>query len=473
MLESRFKNQIVIKGYNNGVTGSAIKCIVERSFYDKFKFLVDFGFYQGAEYEELSYNDTINPSKLDAVFLTHNHFDHAGALPLLTKKGYKYKIYTSIPTSELLGIAYEDSLSIFAERIREKSKNAKMIYNSGDVSKTLHLTKPMRYQKTINLGENLTAMLFENQHLVGASMVLVRSNVYDSQEVNILFTGDYNNKNSFLDTVELPEWVYNLKNLTIVTEATYGNTNSCDIKHVWADNMIKACSEEKSILLLCFAQGRFQEMLYQIKCLQEKGFIPSDYFICADGKSGIKYSFSYAQNKKLGIKPDMRNYFPKNLEFVDSKTRQTLLHTNAKKIIVSTSGMGNFGPARTYIPEMLPNRNYVIHFSGYTAEGTLGRKLQELENGEPILINGITIPKRAEIYNTSEFSSHAKADELITFIKKFSCVRSVLVTHGEPEVKEKFAERIVKETSVNKVGVLGNGYSYRIGPYGIIKSIQD
>ena len=201
MTESRFKNQIVIKGYNEGVTGSAIRCIVERSFYDKFRFLVDFGFYQGAEYEELSYNDTINPSKLDAVFLTHNHFDHAGALPLLAKKGYKNKIYTSIPTSELLGIAYDDSLSIFAERIREKSKGAKMIYNSGDVSKTLNLVKPMRYQKTINLAENLTAILFENQHLVGASMVLVRSKVYDTQEVNILFTGDYNNKNSFLENV--------------------------------------------------------------------------------------------------------------------------------------------------------------------------------------------------------------------------------------------------------------------------------
>ena len=41
------------------------------------------------------------------------------------------------------------------------------------------------------------------------------------------------------------------------------------------------------------------------------------------------------------------------------------------------------------------------------------------------------------------------------------------------KTKEKFANRVVKETSVNKVGVLGNGYSYRIGPYGIIKSIQD
>ena len=118
--ESRYKNQVVIKGYNKDVTGSAIKCTVERSFSRKFSILVDYGFYQGSEYEELSYNDSVIPSKIDAVFLTHNHLDHAGALPLLVKNGYKNKIYTSIPTSELLGIAFEDTLSIFAEQVRSK-----------------------------------------------------------------------------------------------------------------------------------------------------------------------------------------------------------------------------------------------------------------------------------------------------------------------------------------------------------------
>lgn len=472
MIESRSKNQIVIRGYNESVTGSAIKCIVERSFYDKYHFLIDYGFYQGDEYAELSYNDSIIPSKLGAVFLTHNHFDHAGALPLLVKNGYKNKIYTSIPTSELLSIAYEDTLSIFAERIKNK-KDSKMLYTFGEVNKTLQLVKPVKYQKTINLGEGLTAIIFQNSHLVGASMVLFRSSVYNGDEVNILFTGDYNNKNSFLDDFELPNWVYNLKNLTIVIESTYGTTDSNDIKEVWEENMIKSCLDGKSILLLGFAQGRIQELLYRVKCLQSKYDFLRDYLIMIDGKSGIKYSFSYANNKNLGIKSNMKEFFPENLIFVDNKSRQTLLYSSYKKIIISTSGMGNFGPAVTYIPEFLPNKNSIIHFSGYTAEGTLGRKLQELCYGDSATVKGVIIPKRAEIYNTSEFSSHAKADELISFINRFSNVRSVLVTHGEPDVKQKFSERVVKETSVNKVGVLGNGYSYRIGPYGIIKAIQD
>ena len=55
MIESRSKNQIVVRGYNKSVTGSTIKCSIERSFYDKFHFLVDYGFYQGAEYKNLEY----------------------------------------------------------------------------------------------------------------------------------------------------------------------------------------------------------------------------------------------------------------------------------------------------------------------------------------------------------------------------------------------------------------------------------
>ena len=152
MIESRSKNQIVIKGCNKSVTGSTIECSIERSFYDKFHFIVDYGFYQGAEYERLEYNNLLHFSKLGAVFLTHNHLDHQGALPLLVKKGYRNRIYTSIPTAELISIAYEDTLSIFAEE-KQKNKKAKMLYNSGDVTKTLKLIKPVRYRKEINFGE--------------------------------------------------------------------------------------------------------------------------------------------------------------------------------------------------------------------------------------------------------------------------------------------------------------------------------
>ena len=48
-----------------------------------FKFLVDCGAFQGGdETEKLNYEPfPFDPGQLDAVFLTHAHFDHSGRIP--------------------------------------------------------------------------------------------------------------------------------------------------------------------------------------------------------------------------------------------------------------------------------------------------------------------------------------------------------------------------------------------------------
>ncbi len=38
--------------------------------------------------------------------------------------------------------------------------------------------------------------------------------------------------------------------------------------------------------------------------------------------------------------------------------------------------MGSYGPAQVYIPEYISS-NTLIHFTGYTAEGTMGGKVKE------------------------------------------------------------------------------------------------
>ena len=53
--------------------------------------------------------------------------------------------------------------------------------------------------------------------------------------------------------------------------------------------------------------------------------------------------------------------------------------------------------------------------------------------------------KRAEVMYTTEFSAHAKADEMIDFLNDFNHINFIIVNHGEPEVKEKFASRILRK----------------------------
>ena len=134
--------------------------------------------------------------------------------------------------------------------------------------------------------------------------------------------------------------------------------------------------------------------------------------------------------------------------------------------------MGSYGPAQMYIPEYITRKNAMIHFTGYTAEGTLGNRLKNTEVGDIVEVGGLLAKKKATVEYTTEYSAHAKADEMIEFLNQFKNLRLVLVNHGETEVKNAFAKRIVKEVETKKVGLLGREYFFRVNPYGLVKTLS-
>ena len=79
--------------------------------------------------------------------------------------------------------------------------------------------------------------------------------------------------------------------------------------------------------------------------------------------------------------------------------------------------------------------------------------------------------KLARVEYTTEYSSHAKADEMMEFLTQFEQPRLILVNHGNIGVKEAFAERILRETDAKRVGLLGREYFFRVNHYGLVKTL--
>ncbi|HBC84875.1 MAG TPA: hypothetical protein DCZ30_05620 [Clostridiales bacterium] len=73
---------------------------------------------------------------------------------------------------------------------------------------------------------------------------------------------------------------------------------------------------------------------------------------------------------------------------------------------------------------------------------------------------------------TTEYSAHAKANEMIDFLKQFRNLKLVLLNHGQANVKSKFANRILDEVKPKNIGLLGREYFFRINPYGLIKTLS-
>lgn len=208
-----------------------------------------------------------------------------------------------------------------------------------------------------------------------------------------------------------------------------------------------------------------------LKCMQKEGKISSGIPIYLDGKLALRYTELY-RRAKLDIKEDMVDFLPNNLSYVDKEFRSNLLDDNNCKIIVTTSGMGTYGPAQVYIPSYIGREGCLIQFTGYTAEGTLGRELKDTLKGEFITSGGLVKKKYADVEYTNEMSAHAKADEMLDFLKKFNNLKLVLVTHGELKSKQMFSIRITNEINPKNVAILGRDYLFRISPYGLIRSFS-
>lgn len=463
--KSRF--HVDIMDIHDRVTGSCHSCVVTFPGREKLRFLVDCGLFQGEEPQEYNRNFPINAKEISFCLVTHNHVDHTGRLPLLARNGFCGSIYATETTCDFLPKALTDSFSVML-RNTQKGGN-ELIYSEQDIYSVLEFCVPCDYNETIQVHEYVEVNFLQNNHVPGASMILVRIHYPEYEDINILFTGDYNNKNIFLEDVVIPQWVYDLP-ITIIQESTYGSITNLDEEEPCFDrNVLKAVEEGWTSLLLTPSFARAQEILYRLKCLQINGLLDQNVPIYLDGKLSISYTSMFLEGFAR-MKEDMLNFLPENCTFVDKPLRNILLHEdNSCKIIVTSAGMGSYGPARSYIPAYIGRKNMLIHFNCYVAEGTMGRKIKSVPHGGKVKVAGFEVIKQAKVEYTSEFSSHARADTMIDFLKRFVNLKLVLLNHGEEETKKVFAQKIQAEVNCKHVDILDRATAFRINSWGLLK----
>lgn len=452
---------------SSGVTGSCTYFTVRYPDHRVEHFIVDCGLYQERKYDNLNSEVLFDPKKLDFAIVTHNHIDHIGKLPLLVKNGYKRPIYTTLDTQTLMSPALYDTASIFIGD--SKKVGLKPLYGDDDVSRTLELTNGCSYDEPIKVSPNITATFFRNGHLIGAAIILIQIKYYMEEPINILITGDYKSKNSFFDVPDLPRWVKELS-LNIICESTYGYVNSEEVIYDFNNNVRTFFSNGQSgtLLLPVLSLGRAQLILQRLRDLQMDGYL-NDVPIYLDGTLTLEYTKLYLSDK-LEIADYAKNFLPLNLKFVSKPLRKQLLGTPGRRIIVTSSGMGTHGPAHTYIQQFIKRDDALIHFTCYCAEGTIGQQIAKSDDNKIVLPSGLVMFRKADVKFTSEFSSHAKKDELLTFLKEFKHPKLVCITHGEAEVKEEFAKIVLEQIPTDNVSVLSRDYYFRIKSTGEIES---
>lgn len=445
---------ITFLGAANTVTGSRFLVTSVKS-----KILVDAGLFQGLRENRKKNWDPfpVDPSRIDAIVLTHAHLDHCGYLPLLVRHGFAKEIFATDYTIDLATVILRDSAKLQMEDAKyagEKGFSKHPIplplYHLQDVEKTLGHFTSVSFRQSVRLTEDASVTFFPSGHILGSAYVLLE---IDGRQ--ILFTSDLGRDNHPL--LAPPDHPDALTLDAVVTESTYGDRVHEAPLNTFADEINAAIGRGGSMLIPAFAVDRTEVILMALRELIGSKKIPN-IPIYVDSPMALAALDFYRDAVKTNA-PELREgvaekwravdpFDPGNLaEMRTVEESKSLNDIKETSIIISASGMGTGGRVIHHMAKMLPNPKNTVILVGYQAAGSRGRSL---EDGEPrVKIHGKWIPVHATIVKIESFSVHADSDELIAWLRNIKKVDKVFVVHGEPDSESALASRLRKELHWN------------------------
>jgi metallo-beta-lactamase family protein len=409
-----------------------------------FRLLLDCGLFQGRkELQKLNWTDfPVDPASIHAVVLTHAHLDHTGYLPRLFRHGYRGPVYCTSATADLMDLILMDSAKIQVEEAKYAKKKGysehedpQPLYTTEDVIVIRDFIETTTFEKPIQLTKNICVNFFNAGHILGAAIVELTI-TGDHETKSIVFSGDLGRSN---DPILYPPQIISRADVLFV-ESTYGDhVNIATPREEILEMMNVTFENDGNLVIPAFAIGRTQNLLIYIKNIMFSKEIPN-VNVVVDSPMSISATAFYRKHqdyhKLRGIDLDedesfmnLRKYLTVVESTEESKQVNEMKHDT---IIIASSGMMTGGRVLHHLINRLPDPNNVIMISGYQAEGSRGRKLQD--GVDSIRIYGKDVPVRARVFNIKGLSGHADRNELLQWLDGFKQAPAMtFVVHGEKE----------------------------------------
>lgn len=456
------------------VTGS--KHILE---VDGHKYLIDCGAFQGkrAEADKKNRDFNVPVQELEAVILTHGHYDHCGLLPLLAVHGFEGNIYATPATRDIANLVMMDSARIQARDQEYLSKQASKrgekftwqpLFDEFDVVKIINQFVTISYHRPVFIGDGVKLEFFDAGHILGSAMAVITAKDSSGKQVRIAFTGDLgrNGKPIIRDPEIIPQIDY------LVLESTYGNRRHEDTDNalnILAEKTKELVTKKGKMIIPAFAVERTQEIVYYFHLLVDKKIIP-DIPIYVDSPMAVNatsifhvHPECYDAETHAAFSIHHKNPFGFNsLKFITGVSESKALNDlDGPMIIISADGMCEFGRVTHHLANNIEKPSTKIMLVGFMAENTLGRRLQ---NGEhEVKLFGEWYQVRAEVLQINAFSAHADYFEATGWLKKVdtSALKNIFLVHGEPRAQE-FFTNYLNANNFNNVSIVKYGEVYEL-----------
>ncbi|GCE30363.1 hypothetical protein KDA_58470 [Dictyobacter alpinus] len=434
--------QVIFAGGAAGVGASCVAIQIAEQW-----IVVDAGVRVDRSADPLPDLALLEDKDVKAIFVTHAHADHIGALPLLHRAFPHAPIFTSRATHLLMEIMLADALKIMNKRAVEEMEIP--LYPATLVGSMLSRVRPIPVGESFTLTELPEVTIHSSRagHIAGAMSL-----GFASKQESIVVSGDISMtpQRTILGAVppalERPD--------LLILESTYGARLHPN-RQAEEQRMALAVADglkNGHVLLPCFGLGRGQEILLLLQSMQEQGVVPV-FPIYVDGL--VRRVCSAYQLMPEALTPRLSRQIRKgflpfqgdNVSFVrDARERQTILDGQPACIIAS-SGMLTGGPSAWYAARLASNPNASILITGYQDEESPGKRLLDLAEHKKDTLEledqQITVQCNVAKYS---LSAHADGGELASYAAHLK-PRRVALVHGDDEARRALLG-LLEETEV-------------------------
>ncbi len=419
------------------------------------RFLVDCGMFQGdreADMKNVQF-PTFDPTRIDFVLLTHAHIDHSGMLPRLAARGFRGPIYATQATIDLLEVMLRDSAHIQAKEAEWESRHpqrsrdggpAEILYDMEDAEAALSLMHPVQYGTQVLLRDGMSCRFLDAGHILGSAIIEVWAGGR-----KIVFSGDLGQPGRPILRSPTPA---NEADVVLI-ESTYGNRLHKNLDDTLDEfvSVIEDTLHRKhgNVIMPAFTVGRTQEILYLLIDLTRQRRL-SNLRVYVDSPMALAATeitmrhielFNHEAQALVAWGHERRRDMP-DIRFVQAVEESMAINEiRSGAIIISASGMCDAGRIKHHLRHNLHRPECSIIFTGFQAEGTLGRRL--VDGARLVRLFGEEIPVRASIHTIGGLSAHADQAALLEWLGHFRHAPPHLyVIHGEAATAMEFAQAV-------------------------------